>query len=210
MLVHIVSVLGGLILLIVGADSLVRGSSGIALRLGVSALAVGLTVVAFGTSAPELVVSLNAAMIDKGSISLGNIIGSNIANIALILGLCAILSPIRIHAQLFRRDVPVAILATVVLTVMIVNNSLGRLEGLILFLLFGSYLGTTIYLSRRERDEHLRKEFKQAVPARPQKLGLLLLLIIVGLGLLVLGAHLFVAGAIALARRLAVSEAVIG
>jgi cation:H+ antiporter len=118
MLLDILTCLGGLILLLIGADSLVRGSSGLALRLGVSALVVGLTVVAFGTSMPELVVSLNAAIMGNGSIAVGNVIGSNIANIALILGLSALMNPLQTNAHLIRRDVPIMILVTGLLVIL--------------------------------------------------------------------------------------------
>ncbi|UCH11254.1 MAG: calcium/sodium antiporter [Fidelibacterota bacterium] len=210
MLFEIGSVIVGLILLIVGADSLIRGSSGLALRFGISSLVVGLTVVAFGTSAPELVVSLNAAMRGNGQIALGNVIGSNIANIALILGLSALINPIQTQAQLIRRDVPIMILMTVVLVLMLTNGVLGRWEGTILFLVLIGYVGSTVYLSQRERNEAVRETFQQAVPVQPRKPIILLILTLLGLGLLVLGAHLFVKGAVDLARRLAVSDALIG
>ena len=203
MLLEIGSVIGGLVLLIIGADGLIRGSSGLALRFGISSLVVGLTVVAFGTSAPELVVSLNAALVGRGSMAVGNVIGSNVANIALILGLSAVISPIRAQAQLIRRDVPIMILATVVLVLMLSNGVLGRWEGLILFLFLVGYVGSAIYLSKREQDAGVREVFQQAVPAQPQKPIILLILLLLGLGLLVLGANLFVKGAIDLARRFA-------
>ncbi|UCD39265.1 MAG: calcium/sodium antiporter [Fidelibacterota bacterium] len=203
-------VFAGLVLLILGADSLVRGSSGIALRLGVSSLIVGLTVVAVGTSTPELLVSLSAALRGSGSIALGNVVGSNIANIALILGLSALISPIQTSAQLIRRDIPIMIVVSGVLVFFTANGHLGRLEGLILFITLGLYLGIAIYQARAEKDRDVREQFKQAVPVRPRKTVWLLSLTVIGLGCLVLGADLFVQGAIEIAHRFSVSDAVIG
>lgn len=210
MLLNIVYVLVGIILLIIGADSLVRGSSGLALRLGVSGLVVGLTVVAFGTSTPELVVSLSATLKGNEEIALGNVVGSNIANIALILGLSALISPIRTSALLIRRDIPVMIAISIVLSLFMINGYLGRLEGLFLLTALIGYLIVAVSQSKAERDKEVREQFKQAVPVRPQNPVWLLILIIVGLGLLVLGANLFVQGAVGIARWFSVSDAIIG
>ncbi|UCH62048.1 MAG: calcium/sodium antiporter [Fidelibacterota bacterium] len=210
MLLNIVYVLVGIILLIIGADSLVRGSSGLALRLGVSGLVVGLTVVAFGTSTPELVVSLSATLKGNEEIALGNVVGSNIANIALILGLSALISPIRTSALLIRRDIPVMIAISIVLSLFMINGYLGRLEGLFLLTALIGYLIVAVSQSKAERDKEVREQFKQAVPLRPQNPVWLLILVIVGLGLLVLGANLFVQGAVGIARWFSVSDAIIG
>jgi cation:H+ antiporter len=210
MILEILACIGGLLLLILGADSLVRGSSGLALRMGLSTLVVGLTVVAFGTSSPELVVSLSAAIMDSASITVGNVIGSNIANIALVLGLSALVSPLRTNAQLLRRDVPVMILATVVLVIMLSNGYLGRIEGLILFLGLLAYVTVSLRQAHRESDVAVREQFQEAVPARPRKFIFLMFLTFGGLGLLILGAVLFVQGAVGIARQLQISEIVIG
>ena len=129
----IVSLAVGLLLLYVGAEGLVRGSASLALRFGLTKLAVGLTIVAFGTSSPELVVSVKAALDGNGAISLGNVIGSDICNIALILGLSALVRPLKVNAQVVRIQIPIMIGATFALALMLLDGRLQRLEGLGLF-----------------------------------------------------------------------------
>ncbi|MBD0342820.1 MAG: sodium:calcium antiporter, partial [Microcoleus sp. Co-bin12] len=115
-------IIGGLILLALGAEGLVRGSSAIAARMGIAPLVIGLTVVAFGTGSPELFVSLGAALSGNSSIALGNVIGSNISNIALILGVAALVRPLTVRAEIVRREVPVMIGASVLLWLLLLDN----------------------------------------------------------------------------------------
>jgi cation:H+ antiporter len=201
------SLLVGLALLYLGAESLVRGASRLALRLGVAPLLVGLTVVAFGTSSPELAVSLKGALTGAGDIATGNVVGSNICNIALILGLSALIRPISVQVQLIRLDVPILIGCSIVLVLFLANGSLGRLEGL---LLFG---GIIVYIALAVRAALREAAAKPVLAHVPVKAGSTLvdpMLVVGGLAALVLGSILFVDGAVAVARRLGVTEVVIG
>lgn len=208
---HIILFLSvGLILLYFGAESLVRGSSRLALRLGVTPLVVGLTVVAFGTSAPELVVSVKASFAHQEGIALGNVIGSNIFNIAVILGLAALIRPVRIQRQLVRFDGPLMIGVTLLCILFFLNDRLARWEAGILLLGIIAYTAISVILARRGRRGTAETEGAANTSAPPKKILLDLLFIVLGLGLLVYGAHLFVDAAIALARAWGVSEAIIG
>lgn len=210
-MLHIVLLLSvGLILLYFGAESLVRGSSRLALRLGVTPLVVGLTVVAFGTSAPELVVSVKASFAHQEGIALGNVIGSNIFTIAVILGLTALIQPIRIQRQLVRFDGPLMIGVTLLCILFFLNDRLARWEAGILFLGIIAYTTISVVLARRAHSSTAEATGVANASAQPKRLVLDLLFIVLGLGLLVYGAHLFVEGAIALARTWGVSEAIIG
>src|SRR5688572_24550607 len=133
MTLAVLSILGGLVMLALGAEGLVRGSSSIALRMGVTPLVVGLTIVAFGTGSPEMIVSLQAALAGSSDLALGNIVGSNIANIALILGLAALARPLHVRSALLRREVPIMIGVTLLLILLLRDGELGRLDGAILF-----------------------------------------------------------------------------
>lgn len=206
----IVSLIGGLILLFVGAEGLVRGASAIALRLGISPLVIGLTVVAFGTSAPELLVSVKSSLEGNSDIAVGNVIGSNICNIALILGVSALINPMIVKAQVIKREIPIMIGVTVLLILMLLNNNISRFEGIILTIGIILYTGISIYLSKKEKDPEVILEFQEELGKKPVGLFISLILVIVGLALLILGANIFVNGAIAAAERMGVSKAVIG
>lgn len=135
--------------LYIGAGWLVRGSAEIALKANVSNLVIGLTIVAFGTSAPELVVSINASLTGQGDIAIGNIVGSNIFNIAVILGISAIIHPLQAKRQLTRIDIPLLILSTVLLTVLFWNGTLNRLEGSLFLAGIIIYTAFSLYYSRK-------------------------------------------------------------
>ena len=194
----------GLALLYFGAEGLVRGASSLALRLGVSPLLVGLTVVAFGTSAPEMVVSLKAALTGSVDISLGNVVGSNICNIGLILGLAALIRPLVIKIELVRIQVPIMILASVITIVMLFDGAIGRIEGAALFVCF---IGFVVFNVVKARKNSISSDVLPSVSGR---LFLTIIFIVAGLVLLIIGAGVFVRGAVTLARMLHVTEAVIG
>ncbi len=199
-----------LALLYVGAEALVRGSAGLAVRLGVSPLVVGLTVVSFGTSSPELVVSVRAALSGSGGVAIGNVVGSNIANVALILGLSALVRPVAVQASLIRRDVPILVGVTLFATYLLADGTLGRGAG---FLLAAGALGYTllvIRLAREEADPQVRREFAAGVPAPRRQAWVEILLVLFGLGLLVAGGETLVSVSVTLARRLGVSETLVG
>ncbi len=200
----------GLVLLYFGAEGLVRGSSSLALRLGLSPLVVGLTVVAFGTSSPELVVSLKAALDGQGAISVGNVVGSNICNIGLILGLCAMITPIATNSQIIRVDIPIMLGITAVALLVLANGHLGRPEGILLFALLLAYIFFSVRLARRRPADALSAEFGEEVKISKRGLAVDILMVAGGLILLVFGARFLVDGAVIIARAFGWSEALIG
>jgi cation:H+ antiporter len=211
MLTILVLLAGGLLLLYLGAESLVRGSTSMALRLGLTPLVVGLTVVAYGTSTPELAVSVKAALQGNGVIALGNVVGSNICNLGLILGLAALICPLKVQLQLVRLDVPVMIACSLLLPLLLWDGVIGRIEGSFLVAGIVAYTVLNLRLARRERNPVVLEEYARAAAvARPRpRAGLDVLLIAVGIALLILGGRLFVEGAVDLARAMGLSESVI-
>lgn len=203
----------GLGLLIVGAELLVRGASRLAAAIGISPLVIGLTIVAFGTSSPELAVSVQSALIGQADIAFGNVVGSNIFNILVILGLSALITPLIVAQQLVRLDVPVMIGVTILAVVFAQDLHIGRLEGL---LLFAGLIAYTVFLfvqSRRENNAAIQKEYEQEFGERPgglAQIALNIALVVVGLAMLVVGSRWLVEGAVAIARAIGVSELVIG
>lgn len=203
--------LGGL-LLFVGGDAVVRAGTAIGLHFGLSPVVVGLTIVAFGTSAPELAVSLDAALGAHGGLSIANVVGSNLANIALVLALCAMVAPIRVESRLVVVDIPLAFLAVLFLGLLLVDGSLGRVDGMLFVTALVVWLGASVIALRRE-PALVGPEFDEALAASTEA-GLSLrkasALLLFGLALLAFGGDRFVAGAVALAADIGVSEAVIG
>lgn len=207
--------LGGLAVLTLGAEVLVRSASAIAIAAKVSPLVVGLTVVAFGTSAPEFVVSLQASLRGQADIALGNVVGSNILNVLLILGLSALIIPLKVAQQLVRFDVPLMIALSVVMAGMAWDGSISRWDGLILMTGLLAYVVFGIVQSRREQADILQEyaaEFDRPATATRSKWTLLinLALLVGGLALLVVGSRWFTDAAITIARQAGVSELVIG
>ena len=201
----------GLVALYFGAEALVKGGAGLALRLGLTPLVIGLTVIAFGTSSPEMVVSLQASLSGNGAIAIGNIIGSNICNIALILGLCSLISPLKADAQVIRREVPIMIGASVVALLILADGHVARWEGAILVAGLVLYTTLTVRQARAETAAAANDEFSQELgQGRPAGLGLSIAGVIGGLGILVLGSHFFVRGAVTLAESWGMSQMAIG
>lgn len=193
-----------LAVLLFGAELLVRGSASLALRLGLSSLVVGLTVVAFGTSSPELVVSLKATLADKGDIAVGNVIGSNTFNIALILGLSALIKPIGIHIQLIKKELPILIGVSIVAILFIMNGVVSQLEGGILFLTCIGYTFFTIKSAKNSTESLLNDD-------KPSKsIFLDIAFIVLGLVLLIYGSDYLVESAVQIAKTWGISDAVIG
>jgi len=215
-LTNLILIIVGLAGLFFGGDWLVTGASRLARSFGISALIVGLTVVAFGTSAPELLVSVQAVLEGSGDLSVGNIIGSNISNIGLILGLTSLIFPVFVQAQLIRREIPIMIFASLVTVFFVSDGVIQRTDGIALlgmFVAFNLYMG---YLTLQERHEH-QEEIEAGVEQEPdpdlippeqrlREVGRLVL----GLIVLVIGARLTITGATAVAREIGVSELVIG
>lgn len=209
-----VDVLLGLVLLVAGGDFLVRGSVGLAQRFGISELLIGLVLVGFGTSTPELMTSLLAALNGSSGIAVGNVAGSNIANILLILGLAALISPIGVKPAALLRDGPANALAAIAFAVLCLTGTIDRLEGIALLAALAAYLMLTW---RMEKGQHtpsaeLHRSEAHSVTAQPAATGLSLNLLMAfgGLAGILIGAHFLVGGATALARAAGVSDAVIG
>ncbi|MEE2733581.1 MAG: calcium/sodium antiporter [Pseudomonadota bacterium] len=203
----------GLVLLVVGADVLVKGASRLAVAVGISPLVIGLTIVAFGTSAPEMAVSVGAAWSNAADLALGNVVGSNIFNVLFILGISAIIAPLAVAQQLIRLDVPLMIAVSIVVWLMALDGRIGHLDGL---LLFAGILGYTLFLilhSRKEKNPAVIAEYERefgATPQKPSNPWTNAALILGGLALLVIGSQLLVKGAVQIAQHLGVSELVIG
>ena len=197
----------GLVLLYYGAEFLVKGGVKIAQKMKISPLVVGLTLVAFATSAPELVVSVDASLKGHGDISIGNVVGSNICNIALILGVCAMITPLTVNKKLFKVDVPLMIGSAAVLSIFcLMSHGVNRWQGLILFAGIITYTVTSIRTARKEESGNAEagedsSDVNQLVAV---------LFVAGGLGMLVGGAKLFVNSAVYLAKLFKVSDAVIG
>jgi cation:H+ antiporter len=205
----------GLVLLVIGAEALVKGASRLAASVGISPLVIGLTVVAFGTSAPELAVSVQSAYAGQADIAIGNVVGSNIFNVLFILGLSALIVPLVVSQQLVRLDVPLMIGASVLMFLLCLDGSLSRLDGILLFSGVVIYTVWSIRQSRKENTQ-IQAEYAEAFGGDPEPSGKVktwiinLGLIVIGLILLVLGSRWLVDGAVMLAKTLGVSELVIG
>jgi cation:H+ antiporter len=205
----------GLLLLVVGGDGLVRGASALAFRMGVSPLVVGLTVVAFGTSAPELAVNLSAALKGSSEIAFGNVLGSNIANVGLVLGLSALLRPIAIERPVIVREIPMMSLSTVAALVLAADALLdgvgatarySRGDGLTLLLFFGIFLYYTSNEALRQRGDRDGSALPEGLLSLPRAV----LYCALGLAALVLGGNVTVGSASSLAAALGISQTLIG
>lgn len=199
----------GLVLLIIGAELLVRGAARLAASFGVPALVVGLTVVAFGTSAPELAVSVKSAWSGQAELAVANVVGSNIFNILFILGLAAVVAPLIVAKQLIRQDVPIMIAVSLMAVLMTMNGSVGKLEASALVFGLLIYTGFLFFQGRKRGSDRADDEVGELIKtARP--LWHNLVLVVIGLLLLVMGARWLVSSAVEIASALGVSEAVIG
>ena len=197
----------GLILLVAGGEVLVRGGSGLGRALGLSPLVVGLTVVAFATSAPELAVSVDATFSGAPGLAVGNVVGSNISNILLVLGLAALVLPVAVRSQLLRIDVPVMIIFSVLALVLALNGLVGRVEGVLLLALLVVYLGWSIRSARRATTREVPTGVEAVTRAHPVRD---VVLVVAGIALLVLGARFLVDAATQIAQAAGLSDLVIG
>lgn len=195
----------GLLFLFAGGELLVRGSSSLALSLGLTPLVVGLTVVAFGTSSPELVVSVQAALKGNSAISIGNVIGSNIANIALILGLSAVIKPVFVQSSAIKREIPFMIFISVVFTLFVFTKQIDFFAGITFILFLVLYVIISIYISKKEKQNELFGAVKTKYPAIVS-----ILFVVLGLVGLAYGSDLFIEGSVRLAKLLGASEFLIG
>lgn len=206
----------GLVLLVIGAELLVRGAARLAAQFGISPLIIGLTVVAFGTSAPEMAVSIQSAWTGKGDIAIGNVVGSNIFNVLFILGLSALIVPLLVSHQLVRLDVPIMIGASFLAFLLAWDGRLSRLDGVLLFATVLGYTALLVIKSRHDKKamaeaaNSLGSEYDIAPGSSARSALRDGVLIVAGLALLVLGSDWLVEGAVSLARAIGLSELVIG
>lgn len=200
--------IAGLLVLTFGAEFLVQAASSIARRAGLSPLLIGLTVVSIGTSLPELMVSLDAAFQGSGAIGLGNVVGSNIANIALILGLAALVRPLRVKAQVIRIDGPILVAVSILLVLLLRDATISRVDGILLSAGVVTYILFNIQAASRE-SHGVQTEFDREIPGR-HALYLDVFLLAIGIGGLFLGADLLIRGAVQVARDLRIPQIVVG
>jgi cation:H+ antiporter len=209
------ALLVGLVCLVGGAELLVKGAASIATRLGVEPVIIGLTVVAFGTSAPELAVSVGASLGGNSDVAFGNVVGSNTANILLILGASAIVGGLAVSQRIVRIDVPLLVVASLAVVVMALDNRIGRIDGVILFAAVLAYTFWLIRASRQGEAPEVAEEYQSVVETvegagAERPLVVQVLYVIAGLGVLVLGSQLLVGSATDIAEHFGVSELVIG
>jgi cation:H+ antiporter len=205
-LASVMQVVGGLVLLVAGGELLVRGASALAVDIGISPLVVGLTVVSVATSAPELAVTTSAVFTGESDLALGNIVGSNIANILLILGISAVVVPLAVRRQLVRIDVPFLIFFGLLLVVLAADGDIAALDGAILLAVWIGHTALSVWLSKRGQIP--AEAFEEEPPDVSAPVALLL--VVVGVALLVGGSNLLVTGAVAIAGALGISSLVIG
>ncbi len=210
MLTAIAAIVVGLALLVWSADRFVVGASSLARHFGVPPLLVGMVIVGFGTSAPELFVSANASLQGNPGIALGNAYGSNIANIALILGLVAVLSPIPFHSNILRKELPILTAVTGLAAWQLADHRLTRAEGILLLAVFGGLMYWTVRQGRRNRSDALEGAFAQALAEKPIPTRRAWIDLAVGLAVLVGSSRMLVWGAVEVAQRFGVSDLVIG
>ncbi len=200
----------GLVLLLAGGEALVRGAAGLAVSFGISPLLVGLTVVAFGTSSPELAVAIGGALSGEPDLVVGNVVGSNIYNVLLVLGVAAVIGPLVVGRELVRRDVPLMVIASGAVIVFSLDGSVGRVDGVILIAALIAWLAWTLAASRAGTDAASREAAEEIRAAAGLSRGRQLFLIVIGLVLLVVGARWLVDGAVAVATAIGLSPLVIG
>ncbi len=202
--------LAGLVALFYGGNWLVRGASNLALSFGVSVLVIALTFVAIGTSMPELLVSVQAALVGKSDLAIGNVIGSNIANIGLILGATGLIAPLSVKANLLRREIPIMICFSIGAYVLTLDGGIDRLDGALLLLGFVGFNAMMYRLAKNERNERdrLLADLDQA-PRNEHKRGPEFVWLLLGILALLFGSRMMVEGAVNLARAIGVSELVI-
>lgn len=202
----------GIVLLTLGGEALIRGSLAAARRLNISPLLSGLLIVGFGTSAPELAVSVDAALSQNPDIAVGNVVGSNIGNILLILGLCAMISPMAVRPLALRRDAVTGVAASVLFLVLVGGSALGRIDGVILLVLLGAYLVWAYFTERAQFIPAAAMHAAEAseIKVVPKSTLWIVGAVVVGLALLIAGSQVLLKGAIGIAEYFGVSQAVIG
>lgn len=210
MLIASLAILAGLALLVWSADRFVEGSAAAAGHFGMPPLLIGMVVVGFGTSAPEMVVSALAATQGNPGLALGNAYGSNITNIALILGITAVIAPIAVHSQVMRKELPILALVTLAAAWLLFDGELSRLDAAGLLILFALLLGWSIWSGMRKTDDTFATEMDAELTAHAMPIRKAVVWLLVGLVLLIISSRILVWGAVDLATRFGVSDLVIG
>ncbi|AVJ55439.1 calcium/sodium antiporter [Idiomarina sp. OT37-5b] len=210
MALSIVAVIVGLAVLVWSADRFVDGSAAVARHLGMPPLIIGMVIIGFGTSAPEMVVSALASLDGSPALALGNAYGSNITNIALVLGLTAVLAPITVQSGVIKREMPVLILITLFSAVLLWDFNISELEAWLLLAIFAVYMGWSVYLGAKGKEDTLAADFTQEIDSHPMAMKPAIIWLIIGLVLLVLSSRALVWGAVNISQALGVSDLVIG
>jgi cation:H+ antiporter len=210
MLTSLAAIVSGLILLVWSAERFVSAASALAAHFGVPALLIGMVVIGFGTSAPEMTVSAISAATGNPGIALGNAYGSNITNIALILGLTALIRPVRVHSRVLRSELPLLIAATALAGIQLLDGTISRLDAFVLLGAFAALLGWSLWTARRRPTDALADDVDRELAARDAGPGRSLAWLMVGLAVLVASSRLLVWGAVNVAEQAGISDLVIG
>lgn len=210
MLTAIFALIAGLALLVWSADRFVEGSASTARHFGMPPLLIGMVIVGFGTSAPEMVVSALASINGNAGIALGNAYGSNIANIALILGVTALISPIMVHSTVLRKELPILTLVTLLAIGLIADLDLSRLDAVVLLLVFGGLMTWTIYQGLKQKTDSLAKEVEVETAEKAMPLKRAVFWLVAGLLMLIASSRILVWGAVEIAQIFGVSDMIIG
>lgn len=210
MLMAIGAIIAGLVLLVWSADKFVEGAAATAKHLGMPTLLIGMVIIGFGTSAPELAVSAMAASDGNPGLALGNGYGSNITNIALIVGLTAIIAPIAVHSQVIRKELPLLLVLTLIAGAQLLDGELSRLDGGVLLGVFAAVMGWSIYQGYQGKEDPLAGDTETEMIAHPMPLKSSIIWLVVGLVLLIVSSRILVWGAVTIAQSLGISDLIIG
>ena len=210
MLLYLLAIVVGLAVLVWSADKFVDGAATLAKHLGVSALLIGIIIVGFGTSAPEITVSIISALEDRPELALGNAYGSNIVNIALILGVTALMGTIAVQSDVLRRELPILLAATGFGVILLLDGALSRLDGGMLFAVLFGYMGYSIWRARQGKPDHLIEEVEHEMAEHNMTKAQSIFWIVLGLVLLIASSRALVWGAVGVAEAFGVSELIIG
>ena len=210
MLMAIGAIIAGLVLLVWSADKFVEGAAATAKHLGMPTLLIGMVIIGFGTSAPELAVSAMAASDGNPGLALGNGYGSNITNIALIVGLTAIIAPIAVHSQVIRKELPLLLVLTLIAGAQLLDGKLSRLDGWVLLGVFAAVMGWSIYQGYQGKEDPLAGDTETEMIAHPMPLKSAIIWLVVGLVLLIASSRILVWGAVTIAQSLGISDLIIG
>ncbi len=210
MLLSLLAIIAGVIFLVLSADRFVEGASAAAKHFGMSPLLIGMLIVGFGTSAPEMVVSAIAAMEGNPALALGNAYGSNIVNIALILGITAIVTPIAVHSKIIKKELPLLLGLSLFAALLLIDGDLSLLDGILLLVLFFGLVGWSIYAAMKGKGDILEAEIEEELEAHAMPLNKALFWLFIGLVMLIVSSKILVWGAVDIAQNLGVSDLIIG